>query len=99
MIDSLLAARSIQGVESIDLFRQKANLPHGLYMPNRGLPNGVPNFVIYPRAVALCNVLAWAARVQDTAYVAHRLRAPFVRVIIVALFDSNLVLGSFVLIY
>jgi len=36
---------------------------------------------------------------RSIAYAVHRLRAPFVRVIIVALFDSNLVLGSFVLIY
>lgn len=45
-------------------------------------------------AAALRNVLACGSRgAGDTAYAVHRLRALFVRVIIVALFDSNLVLG------
>lgn len=80
-------------------FDEKQSAPRVVHAELRGTTlNGVPNFVIYPRAAALRNGVRPGC--QDiAAYAVHGLRASFVRVIIVALFDSNLVLGSFVLIY
>lgn len=83
----------------------KSNLPRGLHMPSWGGGEGD-----YPWTVSqiswyiherprLRNARAGCQGARAPAYAVHRLRAPFVRVIIVALFDSNLVLGSFVLIY
>lgn len=51
-------------VRSIDSFQRKAIYLTGYTCQSRGLPNGIPNFVIYLRAAALRDVLACAAWMQ-----------------------------------
>lgn len=77
--------------------KRKAIYPRVIHAVPGDHPERCPKF----RDISTSNRAPKRVRLgcRSTAYAVHRLRAPFVRVIIVALFDSNLVLGSFVLIY